>query len=123
MDSAQHTQESGFLSSRPPGLAAALELVRPAPLPTTVAETWDEATQRYTYTFSLDKDERDAMVLFGTHPVMEVDGLVVRRAEAVIKAFAHQYATDCFNAKVPLDCYCERTLFRRHCAAKKGAKE
>lgn len=58
-----------------------------------------------------------------THPIMEVDGLVVRRSEAVIKAFAHQYATDCFNAKVPLDCYCERTLFRRHCAAKKVAKE
>lgn len=103
----------------PPPPAVVVVNSEPAPLPTTINETWDEATQRYTYTFSLDKDERDAMVLFGTHPIVEVDGLVVRRAEAVIKAFAHQYATDCFNAKVPLDCYCERTLFRRHCAAKK----
>lgn len=28
---------------------------------------------------------------------------------------AHKYATDCFNEKIPVDCFCDRTLFRRYC--------
>ena len=106
----------------PPAPTVQVLTAPPPELPTTVTETWDEDTQRYIYSFSLDKDERDAMVMFGTHPIMEADGLIVRRAEAIIKSFAHQFATDCFNAKVPLDCYCERTLFRRLCEKRREQK-
>lgn len=107
----------------PPQVPVVTITAPPVELPTTVTETWDEATQRYTYTFSLDKDERDALVAFGTHPVMEVDGLVVRRAPAIMKQFAHDYATRCFQQKKPLDCYCERTLFRRVMAERNSKEE
>lgn len=85
----------------------------PEPIPTTVSERYDETTQTYTYMFSLTKDERDAMEMFGLNPIVEVDGHVIRRAEGIMKHFAHVYATECFNEQKPLDCYCHKKLFRR----------
>lgn len=83
-------------------------------IPSTVSEIWDEANQKYIYSFSLDKDEKDALVIFGLHPAAEIDNHIIQRSKALITSFARKYANDCFNEKIPLDCYCEKTLFRRY---------
>lgn len=94
-------------------------IIREPEVPTSVNKTFDEASQTYTFTFKLSKDEHDALREWGTNAEQEVDAKVILFSKGIIKDYAHKYATDCFNAKVPLDCMCEKTLFRRYCAKKR----
>lgn len=92
-------------------------------VPQSVSKTFDEATQTYTFSFKLTKDEHDALRVWGTNAEQEVDAKVILFAKGIIKDLAHKYATDCFNAKQPLDCMCETTLFRRMCKKRAEANE
>ena len=88
-------------------------------VPTTVSKVFDSDTGMYTISFQLSQDEHDAYHEWGTNIEQEIDGKI-RWAKGIIKDIASKYAMECFNAKVPLDCMCENTLFQRYCAKKKA---
>lgn len=97
-------------------------IINEAPVPDTVKAILDEASNTYTLSFQLTKDEYDALKEWGTNAEQEVDN-VIRQAKGVIATYAHAYAVDCFNKGVPLDCMCKKTLFRRFCEARKKSSQ
>ena len=73
-----------------------------------------EAKIGHTYTLTLSEEEVAALEMSGVNIQRELDS-ISNKAQRLIHDMCEGYILKCFHEQIPLDCFCQKELFRRYC--------
>lgn len=80
-----------------------------------IKESYDSELKLYKYEFVLSEEQYKALELTHLNIKNELDYKIIKKADAFIDTYVKMYVDECFTEKIPIDCFCKKTLFRKYC--------